>query len=225
MAEPKILFELYLVRHGQSCGNAGLHTGDDVSDRQDAVLSELGEAQAKKLAERFASVPLDAIFASGLRRALCTAGFVANDQPSDGTRTVEILPLLTECNILEGYTGLPFEALRQLVPVSRPADGWAEEQSVLPNNEETDEAYNIDRAKQTLEYLRARFTKGEHVMAVAHGIFNTVLLMHSLGIERQRFDPDFDNASVTHLTFYEEGTGPWGFDVRLRTLNDTAHLK
>ena len=164
MAEPKILFELYLVRHGQSCGNAGLHMGDDVSDRQDAMLSSLGATQAQKLGERFADVPLDALFASGLRRALCTAGAVAESQPPGGAGTVEILPLLTECNILEGYTGLSFDALRELVPVSRPADGWAGEQTVLPNNEETDEAYNIDRAKQTLEYLRARFSKGERVM-------------------------------------------------------------
>ena len=224
MTQPKLLFDLFLVRHAQSCGNAGIHTGDTAADRQDPILSETGERQALRLGERFSDVPLDAILASGLRRALQTASAVAGQQPPDGTKTVEVLPLLTECNVLEGYAGFSFDELRSLAPASRPADGWDSPQTVLPNNEQTDEAYNIDRAKQVMRVLRSRFHSGERVMAVGHGMFNTVLLMQALEIDPQRFDPDFDNTGVTYLSFYEAGTGPWGFDVRLRTLNDTAHL-
>ena len=225
MAEPKLLFDLFLVRHGQSCGNAGISKGDTVADRQDPMLSETGKKQAALLRARFAATELDAIFSSGMRRALQTAAAVADCQPSGGAKTVEVLPLMTECNTREGYTGFSFDELRAIAPASRPADGWDSPQTVLPNDEETDEAYNIDRAVQTLSYLRSRFRRGERVMAVAHGVFNTVFLMQALGVDTQRFDPDFDNTSVTYLSLFEEGTGPWGFDVRLRTLNDTSHLK
>ena len=224
MCKPMILFDLFLVRHGQSNGNAGICTGDSAADRQDALLSETGRRQAELLARRFSAVPLDAVFSSGLRRAVCTAQTVVLRQPPDGTHTVEILPLLAECDIREDYTGFSFEALRELASASAAAAGWDDPQTVLPNDEETDGAYNIDRAKRVLEYLFSRFHAGEQVMVVSHGIFNTILLMQALGVEPQRFDPDFDNTSVTHITFYRAGTGPWGFDVRLRTLNDTAHL-
>ena len=224
MASPKLLFELLLVRHGQSNGNAGLHTGDTPMDRQDSELSPDGVRQAQLLAQRFRQYPLDALISSGLRRAIHTASEVAAAQPENGAHRVEILPLFTECNIREAYCGQPIEALRAAYPAAAFAAGWTDAQTVLPNDEETDAAYNLERANQALAYLKNRFQNGERVMVVAHGIFNTVFLMQALEITDQRFDPDFFNTGVTRLAFYEAGTGPWGFDIRLRSLNDYAHL-
>ena len=223
MMQSEPLFELLLVRHGQSTGNAGIH-GESVRERQDPDLSPDGCRQAELLAERFRQYPLDALFSSGLLRAVHTASAVAAAQPQNGAHTVEVLPLLTECNTREDYTGQPIETIRARYPAAEFAVGWTHIQTVLPNDEATDEAYNIDRARQTLQYLKDRFHNGERVMVVAHGIFNTVLLMQALEVFDQRFDPVFDNTNVTHLIVYKQGTGPWGFDVRLRRLNDCAHL-
>ena len=96
MTEPKLQFELLLVRHGQSDGNTGVGKTDTVRDRQDPDLSVCGCRQAKLLAERFSAYPLDALFSSGLLRAVHTASEVAAVQPQDGAHAVEVLPLLTE---------------------------------------------------------------------------------------------------------------------------------
>ena len=223
MENAVVLFDLYLIRHGQSEGNAGIDGGNSVASRQDPLLSPLGHIQAQRLGERFADLPVDAVLSSGLRRALQTAQHVVACQPEGGAKSIEILPLLTECNTREGYTGFSFAQLRELVPCSRPAAFRADTQTVLPNDDGKHPEYNIARAREVMDYLFARFHNGERVMIVAHGIFNTVLLMQALGIEVQRFDPDFDNAGITLLSFFKQGTGPWGFDVRLRMLNDASH--
>ena len=223
MSEPEVLFDLFLVRHGQSTGNAGI-AGNSVRERQDPDLSADGVRQAKLLAARFSRYPLDAVFSSGLLRAVHTACEVAAMQPDNGAHNVEVLPLLTECNIRENYTGLSMDAIRSLYPAAHFASGVLPSQTVLPNDELIDEAYNVIRAREALAYFKVRFCRGEQIMAVAHGIFNTVFLMQALEISEQRFDPDFANANVTRLTFYRAGTGPWGFDVRLRYLNDVSHL-
>lgn len=223
MTEPIVLFDLFLARHGQSTGNAGI-PGVSVRDRQDADLSADGVRQVELLAQRFSSLPFDAIFSSGLLRAVHTASEVAAMQPDNGAHTVEVLPLLTECNTREAYTGQTMDTIRSLYPAARFARGRTERQTVLPNDELTDEAYNISRADEALAYFKNQFQNGERILVVAHGIFNTVFLMRALEIAQQRFDPDFANANVSRLTFYQAGTGPWGFDVRLRYLNDVSHL-
>lgn len=225
MSKPERLFELLLVRHAQSCGNAGIPSDDDVSGGQDTFLSPDGVRQAALLADRFARCPLDAIYSSGLVRAVQTACAVASAQPSALARRVRILPLLTECNVRADYGGYPIDRLRGMFPAAKIADGWQGTQTVLPSDDEADPAYNIERAEKALAYLKDRFQGGERVMVVAHGMFNTIFLMQALGVNKQNFDPDFANTSVTRLSFYKAGAGPWGFDVCLHELNDYAHLR
>ncbi|MBR5618925.1 MAG: histidine phosphatase family protein [Clostridia bacterium] len=223
MAMPKKLFEMLLVRHAQSRGNAGMQ-GSTVRERQDPDLSDNGLVQAQFLADRVQYYPLDALFSSGLERAVHTAAVVAKMQPENGARTVEVLPLLTECNTLENYTGRTMNAIQAAYPCAVFAKDTCSSDTVLPNDETVDEQYNIERACDALAYFKNRFRNGERVMVVSHGIFNTVFLMQALGISEPIFDPDFQNTSITRLSFYEKGTGPWGFDVQLHCLNDCSHL-
>jgi broad specificity phosphatase PhoE len=70
--------ELYLVRHGESEGNAqSLHQPAGVG------LSARGREEARLLAQRFSSLPIDAIVSSPFARALQTATTIALalDQP------------------------------------------------------------------------------------------------------------------------------------------------
>jgi probable phosphoglycerate mutase len=64
---------LYLMRHGET----GLNTLHEIHGRIDDPLDEQGRAQAAALAELFAGVPLAAVYASPLRRAVQTAEPVA----------------------------------------------------------------------------------------------------------------------------------------------------
>ena len=59
--QPVLELEMYLIRHGQSRGNAGLTPADaPLADREDPVLSELGVYQASLLGQAYADVPFDA---------------------------------------------------------------------------------------------------------------------------------------------------------------------
>ena len=70
-ALPRI--RLFLVRHGQVASNRDLRY---VGSR-DETLTDLGRRQADALASLFAGLPIDAVMASPLRRALDTAGAIA----------------------------------------------------------------------------------------------------------------------------------------------------
>jgi alpha-ribazole phosphatase len=67
---------IYLVRHGQTLWNSSLR----FQGITDIALSEKGLWQAQKLAERFCSIPLAAVYASDLSRAFSTAECVAAAQ-------------------------------------------------------------------------------------------------------------------------------------------------
>lgn len=89
---------LYFVRHGETEYNRkGIVQGSGI----DSVLNETGIAQAQALADRFAPLPLDAVYASTLRRARQTADVLAS--PHEPVRRVE-LPDLREMSwgIYEG---------------------------------------------------------------------------------------------------------------------------
>ena len=60
MAEGTILRELYLIRHGESTGNAGIEAADAV-DGFDPVLSPKGEDQADRLGKLVKDYGFDAV--------------------------------------------------------------------------------------------------------------------------------------------------------------------
>lgn len=79
---------LYFVRHGETEYNRnGIMQGSGV----DSVLNDTGVAQAHALADRFASLQVDAIYSSPLRRASQTADVLAS--PHEPVRRVELADL------------------------------------------------------------------------------------------------------------------------------------
>ena len=76
---------LYLVRHGET-----LYGGDSAAALAGGDLTERGYRQIEALAELFADVPLDAIYASPLGRAQATAQTIARRNGAAVT-TVEAL--------------------------------------------------------------------------------------------------------------------------------------
>jgi len=147
---------MWLVRHGESTWNAlGIIQGQ----RDQATLTSRGRIQAQQAAQRLASHPIAAIFASDLLRTRETAAIVAR---SFG-RSFSVDPALRERCFGE-LEGAPAEALQPEVtgivddrvvdPHARPAGG-----------ESLEELY--DRAAGFVDEV-IRQQRGD-VVVVAHG--------------------------------------------------------
>lgn len=83
--------KIYLVRHGESLGNAK-HV---LLGHTDLDLSELGYMQARVTAEAMRAFPIDVIYSSDLKRAFNTA------EPHARLRGISVIPdrLFRECHI------------------------------------------------------------------------------------------------------------------------------
>ena len=114
---PGVLARLYLIRHGETAWSlSGQHTG-----RTDIPLTEQGEQDVRKLAERLRTVKFSRVFTSPLQRARRTCELAGLDE------VAEIEPGLTEWElwrlrgtILIGYSK---EAAR-LESLSRWRSAW-----------------------------------------------------------------------------------------------------
>ncbi len=218
--------ELLLIRHGESLANAARDGDDDGGELIDSVLSEKGEAQARALGEFYKSETIDTVFASGLKRAVQTAGALASKQANN---CVNILPYACEIGMPVDYPGQSIESLSALrSDVSlRLADGVdpAEPFSVPdPTPGDFEERY-FERAKRVLDYMDDRFNGGERVALVSHAGFLTYIIFYLLGFRDMQPKQDFrlSNTGVTRILFYEPDTNKYG-DVIFDCVNDRSHL-
>ena len=224
----EIELELYIIRHGQTFGNLGKSTeGVSFADIHDPVLTPKGQRQAQLLGERFRNYPFDAIYASGLRRAMHTATFVAENQPEKGCQTIVLHPLLSENGGKEeDYTGLTFAQAKEMFPRITLAEGYTENDRMISFTSGWDDYRQLERAEKVLEYIKNRHKNGAKVAVVAHAAFNTFLFLSSLGLDPTKliFDPHFLNTGVTKIVFFKKGTGRYNMDVQLVYQNDLSHL-
>lgn len=219
-----VKLELFLVRHGESLSNVGQDGNLSYEFKTDSPLSEKGKRQAELLGEYFADCPLDCIIASGLRRALNTAYEVGIHQPENGAKNVEVHRIFTECGTGEDCKGRTIDEICEEFPIMIPAVGESNIDKIIHYSERDDDAKLLERGKQAIDYLLDRFNKGEKVMVVAHAAFNTFMFFAALGLScDQKFDPSYFNTGITKITFFEEGTGPFG-DIHLDYHNIVPHL-
>ncbi len=225
MAKGIVELELFLVRHGESMGNANLTDGLDDDNRSDPPLTEKGRKQASLLGEYFAEYPLDYLLSSGMRRALQTAEAVRMHQPANGAKQIEVHKVFTECNTGTDCVGKTIDELQKVFPFAVSAlDTDKTERIIFHGADDTDEQL-LTRGKEAIAYLRNRFHNGEKVMVAAHAAFNTFMLYAALGLSHvQVFDPSFFNTGITKIVFFKEGTGAFA-DVHLVYMNATPHLE
>jgi broad specificity phosphatase PhoE len=202
---------LYLIRHGQSEGNAqGIIQG-----WLDFPLSERGSQQARRLAERMASSPLDRIYASDLRRAAETAQIIATTTGAP----VILCPWLREMNagILSGLTA---EDLHQqhadFLKLPR------EKRGGFPNGESYQEFYT--RVTTGLEaILSNNDDPARSIAIVAHGGSLDVIVAYLLRLDYPAYGRFvFDEASLTKIRFKPVADEYLG---QVEFLNDTHHWK
>lgn len=141
---------IFLVRHGETVDNAR----QIMQGQTQGCLNDKGREQARLVAERLASEPLDAVVASDLRRAIQTAELLAEPHHLPVVTT----PLLRERD-WGGFTGRYIPDLK--------GEMW-------PNDVESEEALLL-RARAFLLYITATYPGGR-VVAVGHGVINKAIL-------------------------------------------------
>lgn len=142
--------KIYLVRHGETVDNAR----QIMQGQTQGMLNEKGREQARQVAERLSTEPIDAVVASDLRRAIETAEIIA--QPHG--LPVVTMPLLRERD-WGSFTGRFIPDLRG---------------EVWPDDIESEEAL-LQRALAFLQKMTATY-EGKRVVAVGHGIINKAIL-------------------------------------------------
>jgi 2,3-bisphosphoglycerate-dependent phosphoglycerate mutase len=190
------MFDLHLVRHGESTWNTlGLAQGHD--DR--AELTSRGQRQAAEAAMRFGGHPVRALYASDLRRALQTAASFSG---------VLGLPVFADSRlrerglgVLEGTPAVAIDpALTGL------ADGRVTDPDASPaGGESVRDLYQ--RAAGFAEELAAVHTEdGDQagdVVVVAHGGTLRVLEAYLTGVPVEQMAwPPLENARVLRIPGY-----------------------
>ncbi len=220
--------ELYIIRHGQSMGNAGYDKSDDeLTQREihDPVLTEKGRAQADKAGSYLRETPFDAVFSSAMLRAVETATEILKYQQK--TNTLNILPVACEMINAPDYMGATMDDIRSINANAVLAEGVAPDSPMIYSSAiENDEAFAYERAEKVIGYLRSRYCNGEKVALVSHAAFMTYLAFSIMGFTKNApaFDISFNNTGITRVIFYKHGTNIYG-DTVFEVINDTAHLK
>jgi broad specificity phosphatase PhoE len=180
----------------------------------DAALNATGRRQARAVARRFAEVPLDAIYASGLQRAIETAEVVHQHHPSLAVRQDPDLDEMA----WGVYEGTPPSEERDaaLATIYEHWDAGQYDASVDGGESILDVQ---DRGVRAIQSIAEKHT-GETVLVVTHGRMLRVLLATLLdGYDLTHMDAfDHSNTGVNELAVEEGRYAP-------RTLNCTAHLE
>jgi len=217
---------VHFVRHAQTAWNVeGRFLG-----AADIPLTPLGQEHARQLVAAFADVPLDAIYASDLCRALDTAAPVA---AAKGL-TVQADSRLREMNQgeLEGYLGVDLRAQRKYDAFFAE---WARESVdvIAPGGESL--RATLTRASAALTAIIAAYGGGggtpgaeASVLVVSHGLTLQMLIAEAIGLPLEnaaRIRPQ--HSSVSTIRYPAPGDNDARPSVRvpvLLRLNDRHHL-
>jgi len=203
---------LYIVRHGQSELN---HS--QTHQFPDTPLSAQGLEQAEFIANRFKSIPIDAIWASPYKRAHQTAEAISHHTGLE----INFTELLVERRN-------PSEVLGKLYssPESTDYRQKREEHKLEPDWKYSDDESKLEvhiRAKKALDELISQ--QYENILIVSHGGFIFSLITYMAFGEKNDMDvrsslSHFLHMSNTGITICDYKNGQW----KLISWNDIAHL-
>ena len=177
---PSMLSQLCLVRHGETAWSlSGQHTS-----RTDIPLTEKGEQDARKLAERLRTVKFSHVFTSPLQRARRTCVLAGLGE------VAEIEPDLVEWDYGD-YEGQRPADIREARP------GWNVFRDGCPGGESP--AQVSERADRLIARLR---TLEGNIAIFSHGHFGRVLAARWIGLQiRQAQHLLLSTASVSVLGY------------------------
>ncbi len=198
---------VYLVRHGESEGNLQHYFTGQV----DSVLTACGWEQAQRIAAFFRDIPLAAVYASDLTRAMQTA------QPTAEAQGLSVIPEAGLREICGGeWEALPFEVLPQRYPEAYRV--WLENIGCSRPTGGESPAEVAARAEPVLFRIAEQHPDAA-VAVITHGcVIRSVLTKWETGsVAAMRERPWTPNASVTELV-YENGR------FRVQRLGIVEHL-
>ena len=198
---------VYITRHAEAEGNVYRRC----HGQYDSLLTERGLKQLPYLADRFANVPLDAVYASDLYRARHTAKAIADRK---GMK-VRLRPVLREINMGE-WEDKTWEVLPRIAPEmfarwqTRP---WACE---VPGGETV--MQTGDRVLGGVRQL-AREWDGKEIVIVTHGTAIRAILCRVLGYAPEQIGEIGWGDNTCVAKFEIEGE-----QIRPIYWNDASHL-
>jgi len=197
--------KIYLIRHAEAEGNLYRR----VHGHYDSNITELGLKQIDALRDRFADVPVDALYSSDLVRAQTTAQAIGVPREME-TRTT---PRLRE--VFMGrwedttWARLERDEAEQLAFYARDPARWEVGE---PYKEKVSRIYDVVRE------LGEKHPE-ETICIVSHGCMIRTLLGTILGLSSERIGeiPHCDNTGVAYLE-YDKGA------FQIHYMNDGSHL-
>lgn len=200
--------KLILVRHGETEWNKALR----YQGHRDIPLSDIGRAQAQKLADRLAGDKIDAFYASDLSRALETAQIVA----SPHGREVYPLPELRETNF-GLWEGLTYKEI--VKDYYEDMKKWRDDPLAhrIPGGESLQEV--ADRSMAGINRIVAGH-RDQTVLVAVHGGIIRVVVGTLLGVDLKGYWKfKQDNVAVNIIEIYDHDR------AIICLLNDTGHLR
>jgi probable phosphoglycerate mutase len=202
--------KLYLVRHGQSAGNAEGRFGG----HSPTPLSELGQKQAEITAQALARENIHAIYSSDLHRAVQTAEPLAEILKLKINKTSAFRE--RHIGVLEGLT---FDESKEAFPRDYYALVNRHVQHVITKGESY--RHLLRRATGALREI-VRIHRGEKIVIFSHTGAICFLTLHLLGaVDRKTKQTPWLVTSNCGINRFEiRGRN----NIRVLALNDTRHL-
>lgn len=198
--------KVYLIRHAEAEGNLFRRAQGQFN----GMVTALGRRQIEALRQRFLPIPIDAVYASDLRRTRITAGAVCEPKG---------LPLQLSAKLREfaigSWENTPWADWALRDPDSMRAFNTLDHFSA-PGSETPEQV----RERITAEFWRiARENEGKTVAVVSHGMAMRILLgaLQGLSFEEMRTSAHSDNTAVS-LVEVEGDT------ARIIFRDDNSHL-
>lgn len=195
---------IYCVRHGESAYNAE----GRIQGQSNVPLSALGLRQAQAVLHALAQLPIDAVYASPLSRALETARPIAESLK---------LPIHTDERLMEINAGVFQDRLRSELADVYPQE-YARWKSPDPDFRIPGGESRRDLMVRSKAAFEAIHDAGhQQALVVAHGGSLTAAFKALVDVPAERNPFSLYNGSISILR--------WESDVQLLTLNQIDHLR
>ncbi|MBM2824612.1 MAG: phosphoglycerate mutase [Dehalococcoidales bacterium] len=198
--------EIILARHGETEWNVE----EIFRGRIDVALNETGVKQAQLLAQYLATLKVETIYSSPLKRALQTAQAVARHHRLE----VKITPALIDFNFGQ-WQGLSVPEVKRQYPELFAE--WANHPDLVSIPDGESLSYVKERALALVNEVVTKYT--HTVVLVSHRVVNKVLTCAMLGLDNSHFwNIKQDTCAITTFS-YENGR------FILTRHNDTSFLR
>lgn len=202
------MVRIYLIRHAEAEGNLrGVFQGIIDSD-----ITETGAKQLDLLAERFRSIPIEAIYSSPLKRTIKTAQAVSRFHD---------LPVIIREGLIEINGGKWEDRTWGDLSVEFPEEMAVWSQDIVhfkaPGGESTRQVY--DRIKAVVNAVAAE-NIGRTIAVVSHGMTIKTFLAYAAGLEWEEYkDTGWADKTAVSLIEYDDELVP-----HIVFANDSSHL-